>query len=133
MKINLANLAYQDKIEINEKVEFDASYFENSDILGLENVYVEGIIYQNDLDEYYINIDVKGTMYLTDSVTLDKVPYDFAFTLDDNFENLGIKDENTLDIIELLWENIVLEEPISYTLSDADNLKGDNWQVINDD
>ena len=36
-----------------------------------------------------------------------------------------------LDIMELLWQNIVLEVPIRYTKSDADNLKGDNWEVLN--
>ena len=35
--------------------------------------------------------------------------------------------------MELLWQNIVLEVPIRYTQSDADNLKGDNWQVIKED
>jgi uncharacterized metal-binding protein YceD (DUF177 family) len=34
--------------------------------------------------------------------------------------------------MEFLWQNIVLEVPIRYTKSDADNLKGDNWQVISD-
>ena len=37
-----------------------------------------------------------------------------------------------LDIMELLWQNIVLEVPIRYTKSDADNLKGDNWKVLSD-
>ena len=35
--------------------------------------------------------------------------------------------------MEFLWQNIILEVPIRYTKSDADNLSGDNWQVINGD
>ena len=71
-------------------------------------------------------------MYLPDSVTLDKIPYNLDFDIDEVLDEVQ-NNQNTLDIMELLWQNIVLEVPIRYTKSDADNLKGDNWQVINED
>ena len=37
--------------------------------------------------------------------------------------------QNTLDILSILWENIVLEIPISYTESDELNLKEEGYQV----
>ena len=39
--------------------------------------------------------------------------------------------QNMLDIIELLWENIILEVPISLTKSPNLELKGDGWVLKN--
>ena len=69
-------------------------------------------------------------MVILDSVTNEKVDYDFEFEVDDEIEENGVINQNMLDIIELLWQNIVLEVPIRFTKSDAENLSGDNWKVI---
>lgn len=132
MKINLSELSYKDKIEINDKFNFSSEYIGTTDIKKLDNVHAEGIIYQNDIDEYKCNITVKGEMNLLDSVTLEEIPYEFDFVLDDNIDERCINEQNVLDIMELLWENIVLEVPIRYTKSDAEDLKGDNWKVLSD-
>jgi len=67
-----------------------------------------------------------------DSVTLEEIPYEFDFIIDDVVDETCINEQNMLDIMELLWENIVLEVPIRYTKSDAEDLKGDNWEVLSD-
>lgn len=132
MQINLSVLNYKERIDISQNIEFPENYFTSSDIKDLKDVSVNGFFYQNDLDEYMANIEVSGNMILIDAVTLDLVPYHFSFSLDDNIPENCINEQNMLDILEFLWQNIVLEMPIRYTKSDADNLKGDNWQVISD-
>lgn len=132
MKINLSELSYKDKIEINDVFSFSEDYLENCDIQKLDNVNVSGYLYQNSVDEYCSYLEVNGKMMLLDSVTLELVDYDFSFVLDDILDERCINEQNVLDIMELLWENIVLEVPIRYTKSDAENLKGDNWEVLND-
>ncbi len=130
MQINLGTLNYKDKIEVNEIIDYPKEYLANSEIKQLNGVEVNGFLYQNEVDEYMASLDVKGKMVLTDAVTLENVDYDFSFTIDDVIPENCINTQNMLDIMELLWQNIVLEMPIRYTKSDADNLKGDNWQVI---
>ena len=103
-----------------------------SDIKKLDGVHAKGYIYQNEIDEYKSNLVINGEMMLLDSVTLEEVPYKFDFVLDDNIDESCINSQNVLDIMELLWENIVLEVPIRYTKSDAENLKGDNWKVLSE-
>ena len=49
---------------------------------------------------------------------------------DDEITDFIEKNQNALDINEFLWQNIVLEVPIRYTLCDAEKLKGDNWRVL---
>ncbi|MBQ6841050.1 MAG: DUF177 domain-containing protein [Bacilli bacterium] len=132
MKINLSELSYKDKIEINDKFSFSEEYLGTSNIQKLENVLVEGFLYQNDLNEYKTRLNVSGQMILLDSVTLEEIPYEFDFILDDIIDERCINEQNVLDIMELLWENIVLEVPIRYTKSDAEDLKGDNWKVLNE-
>lgn len=132
MNINLGMLSNKDKLEISGTVSFDDTYLSESEIQKLDNVKYEGYLFQNDLDEYWCRINVKGQMMIPDSVTTELIALDFDFDIDDEITENLIKEQNMLDIMELLWQNIVLEVPIRYTLSDADNLKGDNWKVIDE-
>ena len=132
MIINLAELSYKDKIEIDSNITFPEEYYQNTSILSLDDIHVKGYVSQNEVDEIVVRFKVSGVMYLPDSVTLDKIPYNLDFDIDEVLDEVQ-NNQNTLDIMELLWQNIVLEVPIRYTKSDADNLKGDNWQVINED
>jgi len=132
MKLNLSELSYKDKLVIDGEYTFDETYLGTTKIQKLDKVKVEGFIYQNDLDEYKCKIDVAGKMILLDSITLDEIPYEFTILIDDEVPESCVNEQNMLDIMELLWENIVLEVPIRYTKSDADNLKGDNWKVLNE-
>ncbi|MBE6155929.1 MAG: DUF177 domain-containing protein [Firmicutes bacterium] len=132
MKINLSELSYKDKITIDDYFSFTDDYFAGSGIKKLDNIHASGFVYQNDLDEYKCKLNVDGKMMLCDSVTLEEVPYEFNFQIDENINETCINNQNMLDIMELLWENIVLEVPIRYTQSDAKDLKGDNWKVINE-
>ena len=52
--------------------------------------------------------------------------------IDLNYLDCYEKMQNTLDLKQLLWQNIVLEVPISYTLNNDANLKGNGWELIND-
>ena len=132
MNINLNELNYKDKIEINNTFNYPEEYLEKSSIKKLNNVKVEGFIYLNDIDEYIAKLHIYGIMDILDSVTLEEIPYEYDILFDDVIPENNVNNQNLLDIMEFLWQNIVLEVPIRYTKSDADNLKGDNWQVISD-
>jgi len=132
MKIDLNELSYKDKIDIDEIFSYNKDELSTSSIQKLDNVKAKGYIRLNAAEEYEINIDVNGSMELLDSVTLEPINYDFSFTINDNLADYLENNENLLDIKEFLWQNIVLEVPIRYTKSDADNLKGDHWKVINE-
>ena len=132
MNINLNELNYKDKIEINNTFNYPEEYLEKSSIKKLDNVKVEGFIYLNDIDEYIAKLHIYGIMDILDSVTLEEIPYEYDILFDDVIPENNVNNQNLLDIMEFLWQNIVLEVPIRYTKSDAVNLKGDNWQVISD-
>ena len=73
-------------------------------------------------------------MKLNDSVSLEPVNYPFSFKISENVAEFLEKDQFTLDIISILWENIVLEIPIRYSeVTNYDEYKGDGWRVISED
>lgn len=119
MQIDLNKLIYQDKILIDESIDYSKEYLENTDIISLNNVKVQGSIYVDYEKNNVIELNVLGTMILTDAITTDPVPYDFTIEIAENLEN-SLK---TLDLIEFLWHYIVLEIPIRYSTSDAQELK----------
>ncbi|NMA50601.1 MAG: hypothetical protein GX951_01985 [Mollicutes bacterium] len=130
MKIDLNELNYKDKIEVNEMFSYEEEYLKLSNIIKLDNVKVKGYIYQNEAEEYLSKVLVKGTLILPDSITLEPIEKPFEIKLDEVIDEVVENNQNTLDLKEYLWENIVLEVPIRFTKSDAKNLKGNNWQVI---
>ena len=119
MIINLTDLNYQDKISIDETINYSKEYLENTDIVRLDNVKVKGSIYKDYENNTAIQVDVLGEMILIDSITTKEVPYNFSIEIAEILEN-SLK---TLDLIEFLWHYIVLEIPIRYTTSDIKVLK----------
>ena len=119
MQIDLNKLNYQAKILIDETIDYSKEYLENTDIISLNNVKFQGSIYVDYEKNNVIELNVEGTMILTDAITTEPVPYDFTIEIAENLEN-SLK---TLDLIEFLWHYIVLEIPIRYSTSDAQELK----------
>ena len=129
MNIDLNKLLFEDKIEINEKITYNESYLKNTDIKKLNNVLVNGSIFKDYEENTIINLNTKGTMFLTDAITLEIIPYDFSIEIEENLEN-SLK---TLDLIEFLWHYIVLEIPIRYTTSDIEELKSTYKDIYSED
>ena len=123
MIIDLNKLLYEDSININEKISYNEDYLKNTDILKLDDVLVDGKFEEDKKD-----LNVKGTMFLTDAITTLSVPYDFAIEIEEILENSA----KTLDLIEFLWHYIVLEIPIRYTTSDVKELKNTYNQVYDE-
>ena len=72
-------------------------------------------------------------MILEDSVTLEETEYDFESEADDsagNYEKYLNKNRNLLDILPILWENIVSEVPIQIKKegSTLQNVSGNGWE-----
>ena len=130
MKLDLSPLNYKNKIDINNIISYDEHFLKGSPIKKLDDVKFDGYITRNDFDEYNAYIHVNGNMTILDSVSLEEINYPFDFEIDEEITDFIKNSQNCLDIMEFLWQNIVLEVPIRYTLCDADNLKGDNWCMI---
>ena len=130
----------KNEIDISNTYNISKEYFENTDVLALNEIEVNGKIYQgmseDDPDELveYIKCNIKGTMTIADSISLEPVEYPFSIEYDDIIEENCKKSENTLDIFQFLWENIVLEVPLQFTkVKDLSEFHGDGWKLISED
>jgi uncharacterized metal-binding protein YceD (DUF177 family) len=109
-------------------------------IIELKDSVCSGTVRLNYEGEIELECSVHGIMILEDSISLEHIPYDFSFNIEENIEELENnydecydKLKNTLDLKRILWQNIVLEVPISYTKVCDANLKGDGWELISEE
>ena len=138
MQIDLNKLNVSDVI-INESLTVDSDLYKNTSVKQLKPVNVSGKIFYNISDEIELDLDVNGIMILEDSITLDPIEYPYSFHINEiiSSENEEIKEyyqnsKNTLDIMPILWQNIVLEVPISITKEKDAHLSGEGWELNND-
>lgn len=126
-------------LEINEIVDFDKSYYQNTDIKELKNIKVQGFIKKNLEQDYYLSIKVDGIMKIPDARSLQEIDFPFSFKIEEKIDEMNEeiqeyfeKKQNILDIMGILWENIVLEVPISKTTGNFEKLKGEGWELVNE-
>lgn len=124
-------------ILIDTIISFDEEYLRVSEIKKLDNVHVSGRIYYSLTKEVIFAGNVNGNMTLVDGYSGDLIDYPFNIDLDEilaDFSNedekMGKKPKNSLDLKEVLWENIVLEVPIVVSKDNkVKTKKGEFWEV----
>ncbi len=142
MNIDLSLLHSQtvDEISIDGIYTLPKEYLTEASVLKVENLQVTGKVYMgeavDDLDEMvdYIKATISGTLILEDSISLEPLEYPISVEYDDILEENCKKNENTLDIFQFLWENIVLEIPLQFTkVEDLSKFHGDGWRLISEE
>ena len=124
-------------ILIDTSISFDEEYLHLSTIKRLDDVKVKGRLYYSLTKEVIFSGKVQGTMILTDGYSGEDINYPFLIELDEILADFSQevaknakKAQNTLDLKEVLWENIVLEVPIVATKNNKlSKTKGEFWEV----
>jgi hypothetical protein len=132
MNIEIYKFNMNNKVFVDQDVIFPEE-FDKGDIKDLKNVHVNGYLSISEYDELDYNLTITGTMILEDSVTLEETEYDFESEAEDsagNYEKYLNKNRNLLDILPILWENIVSEVPIQIKKegSTLQNVSGNGWE-----
>ena len=136
MFINL-NTINESGIVVDQDISFDEDNYKTALIKGLESVHVKGRIYYSTTKEVLFDGSVNGDMLLLDSNNGEIINYPFSTEIseilseDKNFcEELRSNNQNSLDLKEILWQNIVLEVPLNYSKTDKVSItKGDGWEL----
>ena len=137
MKIDLNYLNRFSKIDINEDLVFNCDDYKNTDIRKLYDVHASGEVSVDFEDNIYLELNLKGKMILPCAVSLEDVEYEFDTLIEENignFEEIYKNNKNSLDILPILWENIVLEIPIRVVAESVkpSNTSGDGWELISE-
>ena len=125
-------------LEINNSVDISDNIYKSANIIDLKNVHIEGTINYDYDNNLIFNLQCTGIFILQDAINLEPIEYPFTCAITDEITNISEycgdfyeKSKNTLDISEILWENIVLEIPISATNASSDDLShsGNGWEL----
>lgn len=138
MKIDLIGIP-QEGLIIDSNLVFDEKQVKLAGMEKLNDVKIRGKVYINLADEVILKANLSGTMILLDAIDSSEIEYPFNIEIEENLTdndeyNLE-KTQNTLDIMNILWQNIVLEVPMRVVKKENENvsLQGEGWELISDD
>ena len=117
-KVVIREIEYEDSITLEKEI------YKNTPILGIDKVKLHFSIKKDINQDFILRLNSSGIFILEDARTLEPVEYPFEVSFEEKlvedsefYARFLINSQNTLDILAILWENIVLEIPISYTVS----------------
>lgn len=137
MYIDLARVD-EKGIIIDDIVSFGEEYIKNTSIKKLDNVHVKGRAYYSITNEIVFECLVEGSFVLLDSIDLEPIDYPFNFeiseVLSENATEIAKSEVKTLDIMDILWQNIVLEVPIAVHKDSNNNIikSGEGWELVDE-
>ena len=144
MNIDITRLksGIDSQVEIDMLYSFDKGMLKKTDIISLDNISVKGYITSNSIDDYDLDVNVDGIMVLPSSLTLEPTDYKFSIKIEGNIDELLKeinetlkKNQNTIDILPIIWENILMEIPIRVVGDKNQSLQmeGDGWKLITEE
>lgn len=131
-------------IPVNETYSFSLDELSGTDLLKLDDVQINGEIFKNSLGNVELNVDVDGVMVLPCAITLKPVDYPFSINISGELEELfeefdenQTNFQNTIDILPIIWENILMEIPMRVVSDEAKNtdinMSGDGWKFVTEE
>lgn len=144
MNIDITRLksGIDDYVKIDCTYSFSQEYLDMADLLKLDDVKIKGHITKDAIGGFEIDLDIKGIMTLPCAYTLKPVDVPFDIKLSGNLEQM-LKEidqnseitTNSIDILPIIWENILLEIPTKVISEDASDFirEGEGWKLITDE
>jgi uncharacterized protein len=144
MNIDLTKLLHGliEEITFDDTIEYDKEYIDRTEIKDLKPVRVHGNIRNTMNDLCTLDLVIEGMMILPCSITLEDVEYPFHIetteilseNIEDDEEYIKISD-NSIDILPIVWQNIVMEIPLKVVSPNVDrrNISGIGWKLISEE
>ena len=140
MNIDLTKLIQSqvEEIEIDESIDIPKDLLEGTDIKNISKVKVNGNIIENG-ESYEVNLNISCNLTLVCSVSLNDVNYPINIEINEIISQNGenIEDfckiiNNSIDLVPIIWQNILVEVPIRVVSPDIEeeNIYGDGWKFI---
>ena len=133
MNINLITLNTRGRVDFEFDTVMDG--YKHDEIKRIDRVHCKGYIIDNGTLEYEISLHITGHLTLKSAINASDVPFDLNIKYDDFINNLVEiykNSSNSLDILPIIWENILLEIPIR-AVNDDDSFeskKGNGWEIL---
>ena len=131
MIIDISKLinGYTDEIKVNEIINLDSELLKKNNIYNTHDLVFDGSISLNMDNELVLSGKIMGYLVMPDDITLESVDV----KINTEIEEILNKNEKTLDISEILWQNILVEIPSKVRKHDEEvNISGNGWRVISE-
>lgn len=132
MKIDLRKLYALNKLSIDEEVVVPEEYYKNAGVRSLSKVKVNGDVTVNYEENIELHLYVSGEFIIPCAITLDDVIVPFNTLIEEEIDQNKLNDEFFLDLLDVLWENIVLEIPVRVVKEGvkSEDLHGEGWELV---
>lgn len=132
MKIDLRKLYALNKLSIDEEVVIPEEYYKNAGVRSLSKVKVNGYVTVNYEENIELHLNVSGEFIIPCAITLDDVIVPFNTFIEEEIDQNKLNDEFFLDLLDVLWENIVLEIPVRVVKEGvkSEDLHGEGWELV---
>ena len=125
------------EVSVDTDITFKEEDLKRYGFIDIKNTHVNGVFSININDELVYDLNIKGTYILPDDLTLEPVSIDFDINTSETGENIDKylkKGRNSLEIYDIIWENIVSEVPISVRGNSKPTItQGDGWEISSKD
>ena len=133
---NLENVLLYDDInlDIDQDVIIDESKYFLPEIKSIKSMHFKGNIFEDNEGYIKMNGEINGVLILEDSINLEEREFNISKQISENIDEYLENNDNSIDIIDILWQNIVLEVPSRYTeVTDYSKYSGDGWRLISEE
>lgn len=133
---NLENVLLYDDInlDIDQDVIIDESKYFLPEIKSIKSMHFKGNIFEDNEGYIKMNGEINGILILEDSINLEEREFNISKEISENIDEYLENNDNSIDIIDILWQNIVLEVPSRYTeVTDYSKYSGDGWRLISEE
>lgn len=133
---NLENVLLYDDInlDIDQDVIIDESKYFLPEIKSIKSMHFKGNIFEDNEGYIKMNGEINGVLILEDSINLEEREFNISKEISENIDEYLENNDNSIDIIDILWQNIVLEVPSRYTeVTDYSKYSGDGWRLISEE
>jgi uncharacterized protein len=130
------------ELSFSDTITIDESLYKNTDIRSLSPIKIDVNIRRVMDSSYKMLLNIEGTMILPCALTLKDVSYPFSvetevkLSVDDENDEEYVKiNQNNIDIIPIVWQNIVLEIPLRVVSDNLNEIStsGDGWKLVQED
>lgn len=134
MKIDLRKLYAFKKEEIDQDIDLSSIDYKSMNIRSINYMHVSGLISVNYEDNIDLDLDINGEIVMPCAISLEDVVVPISVHIEDEIMENTLNDDFYLDLLDNLWENIILEVPIRVTKEGVklESQKGNGWEIISE-
>ena len=134
MRLDLRKLYSLKRIDINEDFNFNNIDYQKMNITKINDMHATGYAKVNYEDNIELELDVSGSLVMPCAITLEDVIVPINVHISEEILENTLNNDFFLDLLDILWENIVLEIPIRVVKEGAklESQKGVGWEIISE-